>query len=309
MTPITPQRIYIPTLKDKPSDFTWLFTMANQAASSTVDLCFDFSKCESLWPNAIALLGGIARLVESQGKKIIFDWDSLKNEPLKKIIFQNEFAKIFGFHSQTPLQEAIPYREDRIQDKDRTQHMNSIMDYLTEFWIGKGWVHVTNALRDAIVGKMWEIYSNAFEHSSGKIGVFSCGEHIRDDLILTVVDFGYGIPKKVRNFLSAEDARAEKLESASCLKWAFKRGNSTSKESIARGLGLDLLKEFVQMNHGKLEVYSNDGYVLIDDKGINFENCNVSFEGTVVHITLRCDEKLYLFLNEINPEFNAKRST
>jgi len=81
--------------------------------------------------------------------------------------------------------------------------MNKIMDYLTYRWIGK-WVNVTDRLRDAISGRMWEIYSNDFEHSDTEVGVFTCGQHFRhrNDLILTVVDFGRGIPAKVKAFLT-----------------------------------------------------------------------------------------------------------
>lgn len=144
---MSPKKIYIPTLSDKQVDFEHLFSMVNQVKLSDNDILFNFSQCQSLRPNAIALLGGIARLAQSQGKKVVFQWDSLQNDTLNKILCQNGFAKIFGYPSQMPLQEAIPYREDTILN------MNPIMDYLTEFWIGKGWVHVSNALRDAIVSR------------------------------------------------------------------------------------------------------------------------------------------------------------
>ena len=145
-------------------------------------------------------------------------------------------------------------------------------------------------------------YSNAFEHSRTEVGVFTCGQHFRhrNDLILTVVDFGRGIPAKVKAFLSqfVDEARVAKLSGADCVKWAFERGNTTSMGGVARGLGLDLLKDFVRINQGKLEVYSNDGYAIIDKEGERFDNSPISFQGTVVHITLRCDEKLYRFYDE-----------
>jgi hypothetical protein len=68
-------------------------------------------------------------------------------------------------------------------------------------------------------------------------------------------------------------------------------------------LGLDLLKEFIRVNQGKLEVYSNEGYAVINADGERYKNLDISFEGTVVHITLRCDENLYRFHNEIDSPF------
>ena len=130
---------------------------------------------------------------------------------------------------------------------------------------------------------MWEIYSNAFEHSNTDIGVFSCGQYYRNqnDLVLSVTDFGKGIPRNVRSFLRHKDvdeAQILKLSGADCLKWAFKPGSTTCTGDVPRGLGLDLLKEFVRLNQGKLEVYSNNAYAIVDKDGEQFVNSDLSFE-------------------------------
>ncbi|MDH4100206.1 MAG: ATP-binding protein [Nitrospirota bacterium] len=290
--------IQIPTLNDSPTDFGRLFGIWSQANDYFEDVRFDFSHCGFLRPNAVAFLGGLARLIESRMGSVVFDWGTLRNEKVMTNLCQNGFARTFGYPSSSWDGHSIPYREDLTLD------MNSIMDYLTYNWIGKGWVHVSDRLRDAIAGRMWEIYNNAFEHSGTEIGVFTCGQHFRyyNDLILSVVDFGQGIPAKIRTF-AGRDPRAQDLPADACLRWAFTRGKSTCTEGVARGLGLDLLKEFVQINQGKLEVYSNDGYAIIDKDGERYENREISFEGTVVHITLRCDENLYRFSDEADPPF------
>lgn len=297
-------RIMIPSIRDKPNDFAELFSIVNQMNNAPCNIVIDFSNCETLWPNALAVLGGAVRRAEFQGKIISFDWVSLANSSLNEVLSQNDFARTFGKKTRIPLKESIPYREDKVVDRNATMSstMNSIMDYLSELWLGRGWVLVSFKLRNAIVGKVWEVYSNAFEHSNSKIGVFSCGEHIANDLVLSVVDFGQGIPEKVRSFLS-EDPRSQNLDSINFLKWAFQRGHSTCTEGVARGLGLDLLKEFIELNHGKLEIYTNNVYVIIDNLGMKYEKIDVPFEGTVMHITLRCDENLYQFKHEENPQF------
>ncbi len=292
---MTQKIIQIPTLNDTPEDFQQLFEMSNQVNGLFEDVRFDFSNCKFLRSNAVAFLGGLARLIESLGGSVIFDWDTLRSNSVRANLCQNGFAGNFGYNAKAWSGHSIPYREEMEPD------MNEIMDYLTFSWIGK-WVNVTDRLRDAISGRMWEIYSNAFEHSDTEVGVFTCGQHFRhrNDLILTVVDFGRGIPAKVKAFLSqfVDEARVAKLSGADCVKWAFERGNTTSMGGVARGLGLDLLKDFVRINQGKLEVYSNDGYAIIDKEGERFDNSPISFQGTVVHITLRCDEKLYRFYDE-----------
>lgn len=293
--------IQIPTLNDAPADFQRLFAIWSQVNDYFEEVRFDFSRCGFLRPNAVAFLGGIARLIESRMGSVVFDWSTLQNKRVMANICQNGFAGAFGYPSSGWDGNSIPYREDK------TLNMNGIMDYLTYNWIGKGWVHISNRLRDAIAGKMWEIYNNAFEHSGTEIGVFSCGQHFwrQNDLILSVADFGRGIPANVRTFLRryADEALVSKLSGATCLKWAFERGNTTCMGGIARGLGLDLLKEFIRINQGKLEVYSNDGYAIVNKDGERYENRDISFEGTVVHITLRCDEKLYQFRDESEVPF------
>ncbi|SPD75142.1 conserved hypothetical protein [uncultured Desulfobacterium sp.] len=292
--------IQIPTLNDGTWDFQQLFTIWNQVNDYFEDVRFDFSNCRFLRPNAVAFLGGLARLIESRLGTVVFDWGTLHNQAVMNNLRQNGFAGVFGHPSSGWDGNSIPYREDQFLD------MNGIMDYLTYNWIGKGWVHVSARLRDAIVGRMWEIYNNAFEHSGTQIGVFSCGQHFwrQNDLILSVVDFGQGIPAKVRGFLRqhAEETLVAKLTGASCLRWAFQAGNTT-KVGEPGGSGLDLLKEFIRINHGKMEVYSNEGYAIIDKDGERYENRDISFEGTVVHITLRCDENLYRFSDEAEPLF------
>jgi len=187
--------INIPTINDRNIDFEQLLSIWNQSNDYFENIRFDFSSCNFLRPNAVAFLGGLARLIESRMGSVVFDWSTLPTHgAVITNLCQNGFAGVFGYPSSSWDGNSIPYREDRTLD------MNVIMDHLTYNWIGKGWVH--------------------------------------------------------------------------------------------------LLKEFVRVNHGKLEVYSNEGYGIIDENGERFQNCSISFEGTVFHITLRCDESLYQFADE-----------
>ncbi len=188
------------------------------------------------------------------GEHLTFNWDTLHNRWVKNTIRQNGFASKFGDFSVPWNGTSIPYREDTILD------MNGIMDYLTYDWLGKGWGkrHLSERVRDAIAGNMWEIYNNAFEHSDSKIGVFSCGQHFpqKNELCLSAIDFGLGIPARIRNFVGS-DPRAQSLPSDACLRWAFTRGKSTCTDGVARGLGLTLLKEFIQLNQGIVNDFIN----------------------------------------------------
>lgn len=282
--------VYIPTINDNMSDFQQLFSLLDQAVCFNSNITFNFSKCRFMRPNATAFLGGLARLIEHNGHSVYFDWQTLSDAMLTNLC-QCGFAYKFG-HDQKPWDgNSVPYREDLSYDPYNT------IDFLIHNWIGRGWVHVSNKLSNAIAGKMWEIYNNAFEHGHSKIGIFTCGQYFAklNTLTLSVIDFGCGIPNNVIQYFKMNSLP----DHASCMRWAFGKGNSTSTEGIAKGLGLDLLKEFVSLNNGKLEIYSNCGFAKISHDGEDYGNSNVAFKGTLVHITLKCDERLYKFKNEV----------
>lgn len=287
--------VMVPTLNDEEGDFMRLFMIYEQVMNTTSSqVMFQFTHCDFLRPNAVAFIGGTIRSLQQKNIIVFVSWSTVSNAVMATLR-QNTFCSKLGYGPAVNLGHAIPYREDPKEDA------NSILDYLTQNWIGKGWVRVSELLRDAIAGKVWEIYANSFEHSQSEIGVFSCGQHFkrRNELVLSVVDFGVGIPYNVRQYLSA-DSRAASLTAESCLKWACVSGNTTARANgIARGLGLHLLKELVRVNNGKLELYSHDGYVKIDGNGEQFKTLPFYFKGTILNITLLCDEKYYRFTSEV----------
>ncbi len=288
-------RLDIPTINDDPGDFDRLFGLWQVVNDSCGDVTFDFTPCRFLRPNAIAFLGGLARLIQSQNRSGTFDWETV-SDPVLAILRQNGFAGAFGYiHTLGGPGSSIPYREDRTY---ATGVENDIINYLKFNWLGTGWVRVTSRLRDAIVGRVWEIYANAFLHAKSNIGVFSCGQYFwqMHVLKLAVVDFGVGITTSVKQYFK-ETHSAEELDAAVCLEWAFRERTSTIK-GVGRGNGLSLLKEFVNINHGRLEVYSQDGYALIEGGKEKFNNRRKYFQGTLVNITLRCDKKYYQLVDE-----------
>lgn len=291
--PCTEITLKIPTINDEPYDFDKLFKLWAQVNDDFLDVTFDFSHCSFLRHNAVAFLGGLARLIEERHGKVTFDWSTLKNNWVRTNLAQNGFIEAFGGNSGSWTGNSIPYRGDLQQDK------TPLVDYLKTKWLGRGWVHVSERLRDAIVGRVWEIYANAFEHGKSPIGIFSCGQYYptHRELKLTVVDFGVGIPSNVRLYLKNEP-RAQSLSAATCLKWAFKRGTTTKPNGTSRGMGLDLLKDFVKLNKGKLEVFSHEGYAIIDSNTEQFVNRTTFFEGTLVNITFICDESDYHIASE-----------
>ncbi len=256
---------------------------------------FDFSTCRFLRQNAVAFLGGLARLIEHRGGQVVFRWHTL-DAPIATNLAQNGFMGAFGKALGPWPGNSIPFRHDPAQDA------HAFEKYLTQLWLGRGWVNVSPDLGSAIAGNMAEIYLNAFEHGQSPIGVFACGQHFPKsrELNLTIVDFGVGIPSNVRLY-KAHERQPEQLRAPNCLEWAFQSGSSTKQGDSAepRGLGLDLLRSFVIQNGGRLEMFSHEGYALIADGKVSFAERSEFFEGTLVNISLRCDESYYCLASEV----------
>lgn len=282
----------VPTVNDKLGDFDCLFQFWQQVNNDCSEVVFDFSHCFFLRQNAVAFLGGLARLIESRCGRVTFDWNTLRKH-VGMNLRQNGFMYAFKAGEEPWQGNSIPYREDRYQDRD------GLVYYLAEQWLGRDWVHIGQLLRSIIVGTAWEIYANAFEHGQTDIGVFSCGQDYPKlgELILTVVDFGVGIPYNVRVFQDNTDLSADEA-----LKWAFLEGTTTRRGGVTGGIGLDCLKRFVKINKGKLEIFSHDGYVTIDENQETYQNQQTFFGGTLVNITLKCDESYYSLALETDNE-------
>ncbi|WNZ47523.1 ATP-binding protein [Leptolyngbya boryana CZ1] len=274
----------VPTINDEPADFINLFGLWQTIKTSkSSEVIFNFSSCRFLRQNAVAFLGGLARHIEARGGKAIFDWDSLRGD-IQGNLEQNGFCAAFGGQARGWQGNSIPYREDP-QD-----NLDGIVNYLESDWLGRDWVKTDDDIKNQIVCTVLEIYSNAFEHGRSQIGVFSCGQRYPglNLLKLTAIDFGVGIPLNVRQFLQKPTMQAE-----DALRWAFQPGKTTRQNGMPGGTGLDMLRSFIKEKKGKIEIYSHDGYVLIDETQDFYGSAPTYFDGTLINITVQCDPIYY----------------
>ena len=107
-----PLKLCIPRLNDKRQDFNKLAHLWQQvdAAGEKANVHFDFSNCDFLRPNAVAFLGGLARLIEYRGGLPQFETGTIRQE-IKTNLYQNGFANVMGIDSPSWDGNSIPYAQ------------------------------------------------------------------------------------------------------------------------------------------------------------------------------------------------------
>lgn len=284
------QTLYLTTINDKEKDYLALFEIWNEYKNS-LNLQIDFSNCKFLQPNAVAFLGGMIYHIKIKGGKVSIKHTTMASDILMNLA-QNGFLNAIGENFHPWEGNSIPFRHDIRCSSD------SITSYLREQWLGRGWFSISETLADTITGIVWEIYANAFEHSCSSQGVFSCGQYYPSmkKLSLSVVDFGIGIPESVRKYLDFRKY-PDSISSVDALEMAFQSG-FTTKPNDSRGLGLEFLKEFVQLNDGRMDVYSHEAHGIVVNGQEKYHETSAFFQGTIVNIRLQCDEKSYYSLED-----------
>lgn len=311
--------IFVPTIKDDENGFLKLLKLSNQIFENPArHFDFNFSQCSRLDHNAVVMLGALARYVDSHNEIKLNPLPLLANHPIENIkkagvmflvttmtpllrdsLEENNFLSHFTNAAfQYDLGNYIGYREHR-----KELNADSIVEHLESEWLSADKLKVSSKLKSAIISRILEIYLNAYGHGvklqqNNLLGVYSCGQYDTKMKLLhmSVLDFGLGIVKNVKNSIGIED-------SIDAINWALTRGNSTRTDSITedipRGLGFDLLNQFVTLNNGKLSIYSNDVTAISDGDGkMTISTLKNHLRGTLVSITIRCDDRFYSFASE-----------
>ncbi len=281
-------RLKIPRINDDPSDYDVLFGLWEQLASDETHqtVVLDFAQCDFLRQNGVAFCLGLARLAQSYGKQIAVE--NLLNENVAINLRKNGFMEALGLpYDRYPSSTAVPVREDVCRN------VEPYINYLDKHWLTGRGISLSADLKQIILSTVVEAYTNVFDHARSRIGAFTCGQFYPrlEELALTLVDFGIGIPATVRRRLNQPDLNAE-----TAMRWVFQEGNTT--QDGPRGNGLKILKQFVKQNEGSLDIYSENCHARISARGERFTLRGRKFIGTVVQIKLKSDDKFYSLSSE-----------
>lgn len=156
--------------------------------------------------------------------------------------------------------------------------------------------NLSSRLLKKITQKILELFSNVSRHSNSKLGLFCSGQFFPDrhKFYFTIVDNGVTIKRNVNKFKQKERFLNifKPLNGKDSIEWAMKDNNSTTGEG---GLGLSLLKKFIEMSDGSLEIISSNGYYSLIGNKEKYRTIR-EFSGTIISVCLDTNDDKYFDL-------------
>lgn len=239
--------------------------------------------------NMSAVLGAVLDQLQNSFNKITFDF---RLESIRDILSKNGFLSHFGFPSLSDTnQTTVPYL--KLDPKESRFFQN----YITSKLLSRAELPIMSAaLKKKIAESIYEIFVNAQIHSQTPF-IYSCGQFYPQKHIIefTVVDRGIGFKGSISHRFG------KNLTSMQAIRWAVSDMHST-KIGVSGGLGLSILREFIQKNKGKFQIISGDTFYQYDVNGEKTENFDLSFPGSIINLQFRTDDSFSYDLSEdINP--------
>jgi hypothetical protein len=257
------------------------------------DVVIDFQRTTWFDANLLSILGAI--LNKAKGNLNDIELVNINSDRIELLWQRNHFLSHFGGYKLPDFyQSTIKYRKFKIAEE------KVFKDYLdSELLSKKAMPDMTLLLRKKINESIFEIFNNAVIHGNCK-NIFSCGQyyHRYKKLDFTIVDLGITIKANVKNYLK------KKLNQNSIC-WAVQEGNTTKKGNIPGGLGLSLIRSFLSVNQGKIQIVSADEYLEQDVDGqIHVSTFSGEFPGTIVNLEFNLNDRhsYCLASEQINPE-------
>lgn len=212
---------------------------------------------------------------------------------VEEILSKNAFLSNYG-RKRIPDRwgTTIPY--ERFEAKDGRYFGSYIEgEFIHRTEMPKMSKGLTKKFRESV----FEIFSNAVIHSQTELGIFSCGQYFpkRNRLDFSVADLGIGIRRNVKKYAGLD------LKADAAVQWATEGNNTTKRGPIPGGLGLKLLREFIELNQGRLQIVSDAGFWCCEEGRVYAKPLQAAFPGTCVVLEINtADTSSYLLKSELS---------
>ncbi|MCG6186561.1 hypothetical protein [Maribellus maritimus] len=255
------------------------------------DLELDFKSTYWLEANLCAALGAILSRLQEEFVSVNF---VNVNPSVELILSKNHFLSNFGSVVLPDThQTTIKFRKFKVTEE------KAFKDYLDKELLSQPDLPSMSPLLKSKINKsIFEIFNNANIHGHCS-HVFSCGQYFpqKKRLAFTVADLGKSIKSNVNHYLN------KSLSGSEAISWAVEEGNTTRTGTIPGGLGLSLIRDFLKLNKGYIQIVSSNGY-WEERKGVIFATeFDNTLLGTIVNLDINInDHSSYVLSSEINAD-------
>lgn len=286
------------TLKTDKKGFDFLSCLYNDVKNMGNVVVIDFSTCYDIDGNLAAVLGAVFDKLISEGIEIKLTHSSYQK--VKRSLGRNHFFEAWGINSSVQDKENyIVYKT--FKDGSAEEFKKYIKHELIQ---KQRFPKHTELVETKLIESVYEIYANAITHSNSD-SVTCCGEFDETDQVLhlTIVDCGTTIPCNVNNYFRKHGKHA--LSSCDAIEWAFEDGHTTKpKEKEPGGLGLGILRDFIELNRGTLDLVSGKGHITLHGKELSAREVENSFPGTIINMNFNFNDSSVYYLESEEEEID-----
>lgn len=244
----------------------------------------NFKDCLWFDGNLCAALGNILDGLKDRQNAVFL---SNLNKKFKAIFARNGFLKIFSsgrlrghLNSLT-----IPYRKFQLTDEQEIKEFMS-----TELFEKGGMPRMSFEAKKSILISIFEVCVNAIFHGKCE-NVYCCGQIFPNrtpaSVLISFVDLGRTIRTNVNEY------KDKNWQGCETIMWALVEGNTTKTGSQPGGLGLGLLQSLINLNKGKLQIVSANGFIEMHNEEFSHFPLDIDFPGTIVTLELLLQDTNY----------------
>ena len=227
--------------------------------------------------NMSAALGAILDLLTQKLNDIHFGYIP---QQIEQILLKNDFLTFYGKNREVDLNHTT-IRFQKLKPTDGKYFKTYVIKELIERY---ELPRMSSALKEKIVEAIYEIFVNAQIHSKSN-HIYTCGQFYpkKNKIEFTIVDTGIGFKNKINERFGWS------INAAQAIQWAIEDKNTT-KEHVSGGIGLALLREFIEKNNGKLQIVSDAGFYEFGKQEPCFKLFGEQFPGTIVNLEFCTDD-------------------
>ncbi len=252
----------------------------------TTKLVVDFSETYFLNPYQIVSLACLIEEYSQKGIEVSFVKGPYNiDRYLINIRFYEYWNKGFDRNAFTKLEVATTMCLWKVKNTMIDSYATEAQRYFQNtYFEGKN--------LDSFHRALTEVFNNIFDHSRSAVDGYvltQCFPKI-DKIVISLCDFGVGIPAKINEIWIASGK--EKLKDEDAIRAALVRRISSKSTPQNRGFGLANLYDIVRNLKGEIQIVSNNGVFCRFGSGeTKAYKPNIFFLGTLITITL---DKRYL---------------